>query len=171
MANKVMNYENIKMYPPQRTHTRYSLIKDGAKMLIVVGFNPSTADDTKIDATMRFVLGIAEFNEYDGFAMVNLYPLRSTNPDDLPLNADEELIKENFSHIDSILEEYPTADILLAYGNLVNSRPYTKEIARNLLELFNNKSRQIYCLAKLRSGNPKHPLRTPFSTKLQKFLQ
>ncbi len=166
-----MNYENIKMYPPQRTHTRYSLIKDGAKMLIVVGFNPSTADDTKIDATMRFVLGIAEFNEYDGFAMVNLYPLRSTNPDDLPLNADEELIKENFSHIDSILEEYPTADILLAYGNLVNSRPYTKEIARNLLELFNNKSRQIYCLAKLRSGNPKHPLRTPFSTKLQKFLQ
>ena len=166
-----MNYENIKMYPPQRTHTRYSLIKDGAKMLIVVGFNPSTADDTKIDTTMRFVLGIAEFNEYHGFAMVNLYPLRSTNPDDLPLNADEELIKENFSHIDSILEEYPTADILLAYGNLVNSRPYTKEIARNLLELFNNKSRQIYCLAKLRSGNPKHPLRTPFSTKLQKFLQ
>lgn len=157
------------MFPPQRTITRYSLIKEGEKMLIVVGFNPSTADDKKIDPTMRFVLGIAKFNGYNGFAMVNLYPLRSTNPDKLPKEIDKKIVKENFSHIDYILDKYPLADILLAYGNLVDKRSYTKIIARKLLNLFHDKSRQIYCLAKLKSGNPKHPLRTPYSTKLQKY--
>lgn len=164
-----MKYENILMTPSQRTETRYSLIKEGEKMLIVVGFNPSTADDKKIDPTMRFVLGIAEFNGYSGLAMVNLYPLRSTNPDELPFSVDEEIATENLSHINSILEKYPYADILLAYGNLVNKRSYTKEIASNLIDLFKSKSRNIYCLAKLKSGNPKHPLRTPYSTSLQKF--
>ncbi|MDE7117719.1 MAG: DUF1643 domain-containing protein [Bacteroidaceae bacterium] len=76
-----MNYDNIKMFPEQRCETRFSLIKEGEKMLLVVGFNPSVADDKKIDKTMSFVLAIAEHNGYDGFAMVNLYPLRSTKPD------------------------------------------------------------------------------------------
>ena len=62
IENSSMDYENMKMYPPQRTITRFSLIKEGEKMLIVVGYNPSTADDKQIDPTMRFVLGIAEFN-------------------------------------------------------------------------------------------------------------
>ena len=165
-----MVYENIKMFPPQRTNTRYSLIKEGEKMLIVVGFNPSTADDKIIDPTMRFVLGIAKFNGYNGFAMVNLYPLRSTNPENLPIEVDDNIVKENFSHIDSILEQYPLADILLAYGNLVDRRSYTKIIAHKLLDLLQSKSREIYCLGKLKSGNPKHPLRTPYSTKLQKYI-
>ena len=170
MENSGMDYENMKMYPPHRTTTRYSLIKEGEKMLIVVGYNPSTADDKQIDPTMRFVLGIAEFNGYDGIAMVNLYPLRSTNPNDLPLEVDESLVKENLFHIDSILGEYPSADILLAYGNMVNNRSYTKDIAKKLINLFKDKSRHIYCLAKLKSGNPKHPLRTPYSTKLQEYI-
>ena len=161
-----MDYENVKMFPPYRDNTRYSLIKEGEKML---GFNPSTADDQQIDPTMRFVLGIAKFNGYDGFAMVNLYPLRSTNPNDLPLDVDEKLVKENLSHIDSILDKYLSADILLAYGNLVERRSYTKIIAHRLLDLLQNKARHVYCLAKLKSGNPRHPLRVPYSTKLQRF--
>lgn len=165
-----MQYENVKMYPPQRDITRYSLIKEGEKMLIVVGFNPSTADDKRIDPTMRFVLGIAKFNGYNGFAMINLYPLRSTNPDNLPIEVDDDIVKENFSQINSLLERYPFADVLLAYGNLVEKRSYTKTIANRLLELLHNKSREIYCLGKLKSGNPKHPLRTPYSTKLQKYI-
>lgn len=166
-----MKYENILMIPSKRTETRYSLIKEGEKMLIVVGFNPSTADDKKIDPTMRFVFGIAEFNGYSGLAMVNLYPLRSTNPDDLPFIVDEKIAIENISYINSILDKYPFADILLAYGNLVNKRSYTREIADQLLDLFKSKSRNIYCLAKLKSGNPKHPLRTPYSTVLSPYIK
>lgn len=48
------------MFPEQRCETRFSLIKEGEKMLIVVGFNPSVADDKKPDKTMSFVLGIAK---------------------------------------------------------------------------------------------------------------
>ena len=164
-----MNYDNIKMFPEQRCETRFSLIKEGEKLLIVVGFNPSVADDKKIDKTMSFVLAIAENNGYDGFAMVNLYPLRSTKPDLLPVEADETLVNENFEHISDLLKKYPTADVLLAYGNLVDRRRYTKEIAKDLINLLKENSRNIFCLYKLKTGNPKHPLGTPYHTKLKLY--
>ena len=165
-----MTYEKIKMFPTHRCEIRYSLIKNGENMLIVVGFNPSTADDKIIDNTMRFVLKIAKYNGYDGFAMINLYPLRSTNPNQLPVEMDRNIVTENFRHINHLLSRYPKADILLAYGNLVEKRTYTKEISKQLLDVFKNNQRNILCLTKLKSGNPKHPLYTPYNTKLQRYF-
>ena len=57
---------------------RYALIQKGNRMLFVVGLNPSTADTEKPDPTMQSVMRIAEYNGYDGFVMINLYPKRAT---------------------------------------------------------------------------------------------
>ena len=49
-------------------------------MLYVFGINPSTATESRPDPTMRKIIGFAIRNGFEGFAMMNLYPLRSTNP-------------------------------------------------------------------------------------------
>ncbi len=59
---------------------RYLLKKEGKRILYVIGINPSTANQEKPDRTIRRVMGFAEDNGFDGFAMINLYPQRSTLP-------------------------------------------------------------------------------------------
>lgn len=51
---------------------RFVLEQPGERMLLVVGLNPSTADETHPDPTVRKVVGFAEGGGYDGFAMLNL---------------------------------------------------------------------------------------------------
>ena len=67
-----MKYENVKMVG-DNDKARYVLRKDGERPLIVVGLNPSTANEAKADATMARVMGIAERNGFDSFIMLNLY--------------------------------------------------------------------------------------------------
>ena len=42
--------------------------------MYVIGINPSTANEEKPDRTIGRVMGFAEENGFDGFAMINLYP-------------------------------------------------------------------------------------------------
>ena len=154
-----MEYKNIIQTPPVNTDIRLSLLKDGKNVLIVIGFNPSTADKDKKDPTMGSVLYHAENNGYDGFVMLNLYPLRSTSPDKLPNEIDPVIHQQNIEHINSILSKYPESDILLAYGNLVHKRRYTKDIANEIKGILKEKNRRTLCPYKLKSGHPKHPLR------------
>ena len=99
--SQVMEYKNIIQIPPVNTDIRLSLLKDGKNVLIVIGFNPSTADKDKKDPTMGSVLYHAENNGYDGFVMLNLYPLRSTSPDKLPNEIDPVIHQQNIEHINS----------------------------------------------------------------------
>ena len=154
-----MEYRDIIQIPLENTDIRFSLLKEGKNVLIVIGFNPSTADKDKKDPTMGSVLYHAENNGYDGFVMLNLYPLRSTSPDKLPNEIDPVIHQQNIKHINSILSKYPESDILLAYGNLVHKRRYTKHIANEIKSILKENKRRTLCLYKLKTGNPKHPLR------------
>ena len=58
---------------------RFVLEQPGERMLLVVGLNPSTADETHPDPTVRKVVGFAEGGGYDGFAMLNLSSERATD--------------------------------------------------------------------------------------------
>ena len=58
------------------TH-RYVLASRCVKTLVVIGVNPSTANEKYPDPTVRKVIGFAKLNNYDGFVMLNLYAQRS----------------------------------------------------------------------------------------------
>lgn len=73
---------------PQGGH-RFVLEQPGEKMLLVVGLNPSTADETHPDLTMHKVMGFAEGGGYDGFAMLNLSSERATDKWSLSATLDE----------------------------------------------------------------------------------
>ena len=80
---------------------RYILGQRGFRNMLVFGANPSTASpgDENLDPTIRKVRMLCERAGYDGWIMANLYPLRSTNPKDLPGEADEKLRRISFGHV------------------------------------------------------------------------
>jgi hypothetical protein len=140
------------------------------KTLIVVGLNPSTANEEKPDLTLSKVMGFAKRNNYDGFVMLNLYPKRATDPSDLPkIENIEELIQNN-NEIKSLLEEFESFDILASWGENISRRIYLKksliEISK-IVEKNNGKWKKIGELTK--SGHPRHPSRVAYSEKLNEF--
>lgn len=101
---------------------RYLLEKVGTNPLVCIGANTSTAVPGDLDPTLSTVDRIAKRWGYDGWIMLNLCPIRATNPKDLPLTQRQELYEENIRWIESIISEYP--DVLCSWGNLINQRPY-----------------------------------------------
>ena len=140
-------------------NVRFLLYKEGERILFVLGINPSTANDNIPDNTIKRVMGFAEREGFDGFAMLNVYPQRCTNPDFLHPACDESLHKQNMTIIDDTIGCHQAPVILVAFGNLINKRKYLKGCFRDIatsLQPFNPIWKQIGELTK--SGNPKHPL-------------
>ncbi|WP_096022844.1 DUF1643 domain-containing protein [Campylobacter lanienae] len=73
---------------------RYMLGKNGKNTLICIGANPSVASGSECDTTMNNLCSILQNNGYDGFVMLNLYPLIATNSNDLA-SFDEKIHKSN----------------------------------------------------------------------------
>jgi len=72
---------------------RFLLGKRGEKTLICCGVNPSVASPEDLDPTMKNVQRFAEKNGYDSYLMINLYPMRATNPDEMHEEMDKYIAK------------------------------------------------------------------------------
>jgi hypothetical protein len=115
-----------------------------------VGLNPSTADETTDDATIRKCVGFAKRWGYGSLVMVNLFAWRATDPRDMlkvadpvgPLN-------------DATLRRlYATVGILIAaWGN------DGKHLGRDkaVMEMLPN----LHCIKRNKDGSPAHPLYQP----------
>ncbi len=131
-----------------------------SKTLICFGINPSTAMPDKLDPTLRKVKAISLSHNYLNWVMINVYPQRATNPNDLHLNCNEQLHSKNLSEIKNLLSNFNNADILFAYGNLIIKRPYLKVCLDDILNLINSVkfAGQKFCIRRTMEGNPVHPL-------------
>ena len=74
---------------------RYALGETRSYNLIVIGLNPSTAIPDNPDPTIKRIKKIVEKENLDGWIAVNLYPIRTPKPDELPLSVNEEIAKKN----------------------------------------------------------------------------
>lgn len=140
---------------------RYSLFRglgdrwETGPILLVIGLNPSTADENVDDPTIRRVIDFARRWGMESIVMMNLYAFRSTDPVGLlkepdpvgPLN-DEEIVywaKERASMT------------LVAWGTHSTVDKRNKEV----LKLLTNP----VCLGYTKKGHPKHPLYVKADTK------
>lgn len=85
------------------------------KACVFIGLNPSTADESQDDPTIRRCIGYARDWGYEMFTMLNLFAYRSTNPRKLSRSYIEPIGEENDSYI---LRVCKRADlIIVAWGN------------------------------------------------------
>lgn len=151
----------MKYHPTQigNNKTRYALIQEGQKTIFVIGLNPSTANESSPDPTMQFTMRIAEYNGYDGFIMLNLYPLRATKPKDLPKDCDIELHKQNLYEIENLLKSRENVDVWLAFGNGICKRKYLSSCFEDILKLLEKYDAHLFYINNLtKAGYPPHPL-------------
>ena len=145
---------------------RFILGESGANPIICFGINPSTANDEKDDPTISKIRKIASENNCDGWIMLNLYPQRATNPNDMHTKADNDLNIKNYKAIRSVFNIYPNALTLASWGNAIEKRKYLKDCLKEILAIAPD--RKWVCRGKLTvKGNPRHQLYVPNNTKLQ----
>lgn len=155
---------NIKMIG-DTSNVRYVLKKEGQKMLVVIGVNPSKATENISDPTMTKIIGFAKYNGFDGFIMLNLYPQRCTNPNGLDKEINTEMHNENLKYIASEISNIESPHVLLAFGNAIETRQYLKKCLSEIISLFTLKNPQWLQIGTLtKRGNPRHPSRTGYCT-------
>lgn len=141
------------IFSPCRTW-RYALerhVSFNTKTLLVVGVNPSTADEKKNDSTIRKDIGFAERWGYGRLVKGNLFGYRSTDIRGLaaladPIGPDNDYWLENMAaRVDMIL---------VAWGTTGKLPPKLRDRWRVFVELA--KGRELYCLGVCKDGNA-HP--------------
>ena len=145
---------------------RFILGEVGENPIICFGINPSTANDKEDDPTILKIRKIASENNCDSWVMLNLYPQRATNPNDMHKKADNDLKIKNYKVIRSVFNTYPNALTLASWGNAIEKRKYLKDCLKEILAI--DPDRKWVCRGKLTvRGNPRHQLYVPDNTKLQ----
>ena len=125
-----------------------SRIWDESKpMIMIIGLNPSTADETKNDPTITRCMNFAKSWKYGGVYMLNLFAFRATLPKDM-IEEEEPIGDENDSYINkySKLSE----KVVCAWGNDGSYKNRSKEILSKINDLYYLKLNQ--------TGEPSHPL-------------
>ena len=159
--NHIFMKYNINIYKGDESN-RFVLGQQGTKQLFVIGLNPSTADDQKPDPTMKKVIRFAEKNGFNGFVMLNLYPERTANPDNLPKESDcnEELLTHNLK---AIVEVMPNNTAVLAcWGNNIYMRTYLLRSLSLIAKELGNKNCRWLAIKLTKYGNPQHPSRAAY---------
>jgi len=117
------------------------------KYLFVIGLNPSTADESKDDRTIRRCIGFSKAWGYGGLVMGNLFAFKATKPKDME-KADDPIGDENDCYL---LQHHNNAGLTLAaWGKNGDFLNRDKEVMGMLADL--------HCLVVTKNGFPKHPL-------------
>lgn len=124
---------------------------DQAKIVSWVMLNPSTADRRHDDATLRRIIRFSRDWGYDALLVVNLYPLRSTDP------------KVMLAHPDRTGGERGKSELMKARGAdlIMCAWGANAETARvqEALGILRATEKPLHCLGLTQGGQPVHPLR------------
>lgn len=142
---------------------RYSLERfwdDGEGTVLFVMLNPSTADASVDDPTIRRCMGFARSWGYQGLIVWNIYAYRATDPDELD-RVDDPIGRENEDHLWRI---FPDVDLIVAaWGAKPNRGRYVnREMVMTVGPFYDH---DLYCLGLTKDGHPRHPLYVKGSTK------
>lgn len=136
-----------------------------AAAFVVIGLNPSTADATTDDPTIRRCIAFARREGCGRLVMLNLYGFRATDPKQLPSFDPAEAT--NFWAVKEILE-HAKADYHFQKGH---SKVVAAWGANPAVTRKNSLVADLYpgmlCLGKTSKGHPRHPLYLRADTPLE----
>jgi hypothetical protein len=139
---------------------RYSLLRQWAQgpRVLWVMLNPSTADGTNDDPTIRKVRGFSERWGFGSLEVVNLFAWRTTDPMDLARAGREGKDIVGPENDDAILAALPRASLVVAAWGAHEKG----ERARVVTALLTQHT-DLMLVRRTRRGAPEHPLYLPYS--------
>lgn len=152
---------------------RYHLTREWDATLprtLFVMLNPSTADASLDDPTIRRCMGFARSWGAGGIEVVNLFALRATDPEALwdHLPCAEDGVNHDYvrAAVDRVLAT-PGSVIVAAWGAHATVE---HTVVQDFLRLVPSGAR-VMCLGKTRKGAPKHPLYLAANTALELYAE
>ena len=129
---------------------RYALWRtwdDSKPYAMVVGLNPSTADEIEDDPTLIRCINFAKSWGYGGVCMANLFAFRATDPSDMKASSDPVGL-ENDMWLSTLSKG--AGIVVAAWGNDGSYLGRSIEVKAALPNL--------HCMKMNKSGEPAHPL-------------
>lgn len=127
--------------------------------LVVIGLNPSTADEQEDDPTIRRCVGFAKREGCGSLVMLNLFAYRTTNPRELTslyLLREDPVGKMNDA---AIVEACTRPDVIVvaAWGNHGSMRGRDQDVRALLMR----HGVSLRCFGLTGEQSPRHPLYLP----------
>jgi hypothetical protein len=129
------------------------------KMLLIIGLNPSTADDEKDDPTIRSCIRLATNNGFGGFVMCNLYSFITSDPEILKENMQDAVRPETDETLKRMIRN--TQRTVCAWGKW----SFIDERVKEVLQLI----KEPHCFRQNNNGSPAHPLYLPNHCLMQTY--
>lgn len=141
---------------------RYSLWRiwdESLPKVMFIGLNPSKANETENDPTIKRVMKIAHHNGFGGVYMCNCFPMVTPYPDQL--KTDHTTSDKNTEELKRVASG--CSEIVFAWGNFKEVSHHG--VDRLLIELFP----EAKALHINKNGSPKHPLYCKTESKFIRF--
>jgi len=151
---------------------RYRLERDigrfGNSSLAFIMVNPSTADATADDATIRKCMGFAERNGFGRLIVGNKFAFRATDVRAL-IKADNAIGPDNDAHLEQIARD---ADLLVAaWGPLSKLPRWLRSRWYAIAAIADRVGKPLHCFGTAQDGHPRHPLMLAYDTSLVEWSQ
>lgn len=133
----------------------------GHPYLNVIGLNPSTADETLDDPTVRRCIGFAQRWGFGGLWVTNLFAIRSKDPSAIQDTHEagcDPIGPENDIRIVGAAQ--PAGKVVLAWG----VHGCYLERSDQVIRLLHNRGVKMAAFGYTQAGHPKHPLYIANST-------
>ena len=163
----------VRRFSPDRKY-RYLLTRQvgfgdrGTVTFIML--NPSTADESHDDPTIRRCIGFANSWSYGWLHVVNLSPLRATDPKDL-IDAGPEHDDVWEENVTTICDTALASDLVIAawgaHGAAEGRAPKVIDALARSPGFVGHE--RIHCLGVIKNGQPRHPLYVKGDTQPQLY--
>lgn len=140
---------------------------ESRRALAFIMLNPSTADERRNDPTIARCLARAVASGFGRLEVVNLYPLRATDPNEL-LKHPDPLGPKSLADA-AIVDALDHTDIAVCAWGAHPAAVYRAAEVLGMLAAA-QRSGRLYHLGLNRDGSPRHPLYIAASVRLRHFL-
>lgn len=132
----------------------------GQRKLCFIMLNPSVADASIDDPTVKRCMGFGRDLGYDGIIVVNLFAFRATDPKMLTI-VNDPIGPENDRYIDDVVAS--SEIVIAAWGAFPNSYRKRHPFLRNRVDAIVERIGRLsmHVLGVTNAGSPQHPLYLP----------
>jgi hypothetical protein len=134
--------------------------KNGSKSLNFLMCNPSTADASILDPTVKKCVKWAVVWGYDRLIVTNVFAYRSTDVKQL-YKVGDPIGMNNDNHLEETFEKCKNGLVVAAWGN--NGTYLSRDTVAQALAT--KAGVNLFCLRTTKNGNPEHPLYLPKNLK------